>query len=427
MLINDPNPPQSNSFKKIIVSVMIASLLLGGLGGGLTTILLMKNLDKFGFLINQQNGQTVVQNVDQQKIIEQDIESETIKVVKDTSPSVVSIIISKKVKDLTGIDNSDLQEMFNFGWPFEFRMPAQDRDLSEDQGNQLREVGGGSGFIVSDDGMIVTNKHVVSDETATYTVVTNDGQKYDAQILGLDPINDLAILKIEATGLKPLTLGDSDQLEIGQTVIAIGNALAEFQNTVTRGVVSGVNRTIQAGGDDGFSETLETAIQTDAAINPGNSGGPLLNLNGEVIGINTAISQSGQLLGFAIPINEAKQVIESIKQYGKIIRPWLGVRYVVINEQMAKANDLQYNYGALIISGKTETDIAVIPGSPADKAGLVENDIILEVNGTKIDQSHSLARLLAKFAPGDEVEFKIFHKDGEKTVKVNLDQRPDGQ
>ncbi len=427
---NNPNLFKEPSAKKrfsqsVIIITLVLSLVLGSVSGGVATLLIMKNLDKFGFLIGQNNGQTAIQNVTKETIIESDLGSDTIRVVKDVQPSVVSIIISKTLKQIySSTEPTQFDQFFQFGWPFQMQQPEP--QVPKGREDDKQEVGGGSGFIVSADGLIITNKHVVVDEDATYTVVTNDGTKYEAQVLARDSINDLAVLKIEAKDLKPVTLGDSDNIEIGQTVIAIGNSLAQFQNSVTRGVVSGINRRIEAGGSQGFTEVLEEAIQTDAAINPGNSGGPLLNLKGEVIGINTAISQSGQLLGFAIPINEAKQVIDSIQKNGKIVRPFLGVRYVIIDSQISKANSLQYDYGALISQGQSPADIAVVPGSPADKAGLVANDIILEINGLKIDDSHSLARMLAKYAPGDEVELKIFHKDGEKTVKVKLTERPEG-
>ncbi|RLB87157.1 MAG: hypothetical protein DRH10_09570, partial [Deltaproteobacteria bacterium] len=227
---------------------------------------------------------------------------------------------------------------------------------------------------------------------------------------------------IEAKNLPTLELGDSDKIEIGQTVIAIGNALGEFRNTVTKGVISGIGRTITAGDSRGRSEMIESAIQTDAAINPGNSGGPIVNLAGQVIGINTAISSQGQLLGFAIPINEAKRVINSVEKYGKIVRPFLGVRYILNNPEFAKKNQLKVDYGAIIVRGETVKDFAVIPGSPADKAGLQENDIILEVNGTKIERGNSLAKLLSKYAPGDEVTLKVLSKGKEKEVKVKLEE-----
>ncbi len=425
MLFQEPQKGNKQFSPKILILVIISSLILGGAAGAGTTFLIFQNLDKLGYIVNADNGLNL-QKVESEKISLVEEDSATINVVKKASPSVVSIIISKELKDIYSSTGPNIfgDPFFQFGIPFNFPniQPQAPQSDSPDNGSQKQEIGGGTGFIISDDGLILTNKHVVADDKADYTVVTNDGQRYDAQVLAKDPINDLAVVKIEATGLTPLTLGDSDQIQIGQTVIAIGNTLSEFSNTVTRGVISGINRRVEAGGQ-GFSEVIEEAIQTDAAINPGNSGGPLLNLKGEVIGINTAISQSGQLIGFALPINEAKQVVDSIKKYGKIVRPFLGVRYVIINKQIADANKLSVDYGALIVKGSNPEDLAVVPGSPADKSGLVENDIILEVNGQKIDDNHSLARILAKSAPGDEVELKIMHDGEEKTVKATLTER----
>jgi len=416
MLFTEPKKENNNSPKIIIVTIIL-SLLIGSIAGGLASYLIWQNLDKFGFIIEGDNG-VKIEKIETVKLLEE--ESSTINVVETASPSVVSIIITKEVANNLNQFNQDLFDQFDFGWPFNFRyeQPTQ----PEEPEIEKREVGGGTGFIVSDDGLILTNKHVVIDEDAEYTVITNDGQKYPAEVLAKDTINDLALIRIEAEDLTPLGLGDSDNIQIGQTVIAIGNALSEFRNTVTRGVVSGVGRRIEAGGNNGFSEVIEQAIQTDAAINPGNSGGPLLNLNGEVIGINTAISGSGQSLGFAIPINEAKQVIDSVLEHGKIVRPFLGVRYVMINKQLAELNDISVDYGALIIKSSPEV-LAVIPGSPADKAGLEENDIILEVNGQRVDQNNSLGRVLARFNPGDEVELKILHDGDQKTIKATLTER----
>jgi serine protease Do len=420
MLFNEPKNQEKP--QRFLILVIILSMLFGGVAGGGATFLIFNNLGSFNNLVGQKNSQAVISNAN---VSQSDFDAATIDVVKKTSPSVVSIIISKKVKDLYSANSGiapDLNNFFEFGWPFNYRL--QQPELSPEEAEKKQEIGGGSGFIVSEDGLILTNKHVVIDDLAEFEVVTYDNQKYPAKVLAKDPINDLAVLKIDAKDLKPLTLGDSDKIEIGQTVIAIGNSLSEFRNTVTRGVVSGINRRVEAGGA-GISEVLEEAIQTDAAINPGNSGGPLLNLAGEVIGINTAISQSGQLIGFAIPINGAKQVIESIKETGKIVRPFLGVRYIILNKQIAEANKIAVDYGALIVKGAKPEDLAVVPGSPADKAGLVENDIILELNGEKVDDNHSLARMLAKSEPGQEVELKIWHKGEEKTVKVKLEERKD--
>ena len=416
--------PERNFSQKFLILVIILSLIFGGLAGSVSSFLIFKNAAKINNLLGFSQGQTEIgQNENNSNGNNPNtpfnLDAATIAVVKKASPAVVSIIISKDVSLIQ--NNPDFNDFFQ-GWPFEFKFETPQPSTPQAPKTEKQEIGGGSGFIVSADGLILTNKHVVADDAADYTVLTNDGKKYEAKVLAKDPTNDLAIIKIEAKDLTPLTLGDSENIEIGQTVIAIGNALGEYRNTVTRGVISGINRTVQAGGQ-GFTETLEEAIQTDAAINPGNSGGPLLNLQGEVIGINTAISQAGQLVGFAIPSNEAKQDIESIQKTGKIVRPFLGVRYVIINKQIADANKLAVDYGALISQGKTAEEIAVVPGSPADKAGLVENDLILELNGEKIDENHSLARMLAQYAPGDEVELKVWRKGDEKTVKVKLAER----
>ncbi len=342
--------------------------------------------------------------------------------VKKVQPAVVSISISKNIRSFsnrTGPNVFLFDDFFEqFGFPSQVPQPQPQPE--QPQGSQKQVVGGGTGFIITADGMIVTNKHVVSDEEAEYTVTTNDGKSYPSKILAQDPVNDFAIMKIDAKGLPTVTLGDSDAIAIGQTVVAIGNSLAQFPNTVTKGVVSGLGRRVTAGDSRGMSEVIEGAIQTDAAINPGNSGGPLVNLRGEVVGINTAVSQAGQLIGFAIPVNEAKRAIASVKKEGKIVRPWLGVRYVLLTKEIAEKNQLSVDYGALLLRGQTPTDFAVIPGSPADKVGLAENDIILEIDGATIDDDHPLSRVVARKNPGDTVTLKVLSKGKEKIVKVAL-------
>ncbi|MDA2922430.1 trypsin-like peptidase domain-containing protein [Patescibacteria group bacterium AH-259-L07] len=353
-------------------------------------------------------------------------ESMVVEVVEQASPSVVSIVVSKYVsRYYSTFPQSPYDDFFEefFGpWPFNDRFEQQRAPQEE---KQKQQVGGGTGFVISaSDKLILTNKHVVSDEEAEYTVVTNDGDTYEAEVLARDPFNDIAVLKInsEEFNLDEVVLGNSDNLKIGQSVIAIGNALGEYRNTVTKGVISGIGRRVVAGDAMGQSVVLENVIQTDAAINFGNSGGPLINLSGQVIGINTAISRAGQLIGFAIPISQAKVVVESIEKYGKIVRPFLGVRYVLINEKIAKANNLDIDYGALIVKGSRSEDLAIIPGAPADKAGLVENDIILEVNGKKITESSSLAKQIQKYQPDDEITLKILHDGEEKTVTAILEE-----
>ena len=346
-------------------------------------------------------------------------EAATISAVQKVSPAVVSIVISK---DLSQFYNRTGRNIFPFDDFFEFGFPSgqQFQQPQEPAEPRIEKVGGGTGFIITEDGFILTNKHVVSDTEAEYSVVLNDGAEYEAEVIATDPFNDIAVVKIEATDLPTVELGDSDSLQSGQTVIAIGFSLSEYQNAVTKGVVSGVDRRIRASDGSGRSEVIEEAIQTDAAINPGNSGGPLINLNGQVIGVNTAVNRSGQSLGFAIPINAAKKAIESVKKTGKIVRPMLGVRYVMINEVLVEKNDLPVDHGALILRGDQPDELAVMPGSAADKAGLVENDIILELNGNKITQENPLAREISKLSPGDEVEIMVLHRGEEEVLKVTL-------
>jgi len=340
-----------------------------------------------------QGGINLPQIIEKQKIVEKEYipqttqEEKVIKAVEEVSPSVVSIIVTKDI-------------FF-----------------------QKKRVGGGTGFIISSDGMILTNKHVVLDKEAEYSILTNNGESFPAKVLARDPIKDLAIIKIEnGNNLKPLNLGNSDNLQIGQTVIAIGNALGEFQNTVSVGVVSGLKRTVTASGG-GITELLENLIQSDAAINKGNSGGPLLNLRGEVIGVNVAMSQAAENIGFAIPINEAKRDIEQVRTLGKIVYPFLGVRYVLITKDIKQENNLSVDYGALIVRGDESGESAITPGSAAETAGLQEGDIILEFNQEKITLENSLAKIIQKYNPGDKIVLKILRKNKEKIVSVVLGER----
>jgi serine protease Do len=363
-----------------------------------------------------------------QKLIEKEYVSQTtqeettINVVKSASPAVVSIVITK---DVPIIEEYYYNPFPEFGQQFQIPQYRQ-------KGTQKQEVGGGTGFIVSDDGMILTNKHVVLDTEADYTVLTNDGKSYPAKVLARDPVQDLAVIKIDQekivnspgnfilTKFPVVRLGDSDALQIGQTVIAIGNALGEFRNTVSVGVVSGLGRSITASGG-GLSETIEDVIQTDTAINQGNSGGPLLNLKGEVVGIDTAMVQGAQNIGFAIPINKAKKDIEQIKTLGKIVYPYLGVRYVLITEKIQEDNNLLVSYGAWIIKGY-QGESAVASGSAAEKAGLKEKDIILEFNEERITVENSLAKIIMKYNPGDRVVLKILRNGKEEIIQATLDE-----
>jgi len=353
-------------------------------------------------------------------------EEATIQVVKEVSPAVVSIIISK---DVPVFEQYYINPFEEFGQPFfQFEVPQY-----RQKGTQKQEVGGGTGFIISKDGMILTNSHVVSDEEADYTVFTLDGKKYPAKVLAKDTFRDLALIEIEPEkivdgkgefNLKSFPvaeLGDSDNLQIGQTVITIGNALGEFKNTVSAGVISGLGRRVTASGG-GVVETLEDVIQTDASINPGNSGGPLLNLKGEVVGVNFAMVEQAENIGFAIPINQAKKDIKQIKTIGKISYPFLGVRYVLLTEKIQAENNLPVNYGAWIVKGGGG-EAAISPGSAAQIAGLKEGDIILEFNGEKITTENTMAKIIMKYNLGDKVTLKILREGKEKIFEVTLGER----
>ncbi len=375
-------------------------------------------------------GQALTSADDVKAVTERILETQTIftqehfvvDVVKKANPAVVSIIISKEVPKYEAyVDPNVPPNPFGDLFPgFNFSVPQYRQN-----GTEKKEIGGGSGFFVSSDGLIVSNKHVVSQKDALYTVFTNDGKKHDAKVIARDPVLDIALLKIEGRGYPSLTLGNSESLEVGQNVIAIGNALGEFRNTVSVGVVSGLARSITAGDNTGTAEVLDHVIQTDAAINPGNSGGPLLDLSGKVIGVNVAVAQGSQNIGFALPVNTIKGAIESVKLTGKIVRPYLGVRYLAITPELKEKNNLEVDYGVLVKGGGATNELAVMPGSPADKAGIVENDIILEVDRVKLDDKNSLATVIRGKNVGQKITLKILHKGEQKNIIVTLEAAKD--
>lgn len=332
-----------------------------------------------------------------QKVLNE--ESLVIDVVEQASPSVVSVGVERerRVRDIFSTPFFD---------PFGFFEDQPFRERTERE-----EASVATGFVVDSSGMIVTNKHVVTDTEAKYNIVTVDGKKLDVEKIYRDPENDLAILQVSGDGLKPLLLGDSDQLKLGQMVIAIGNALGEFPNTVTTGVVSGLGRAVVAGDPfGGFQQRLDNLIQTDAAINPGNSGGPLLNSAGEVVAVNVATTQGAQNIGFAIPINVIKESLENFNETGRFSRPFLGVKYRQISRRMALMNDVPE--GAFVVE--------VVEGTPADKAGIKADDIITEFAGEKVDEDQSLAKLIGKHKVGESVEIVVFREDKEITLQVTL-------
>lgn len=327
-----------------------------------------------------------------------DDQEATIRAINKVMPAVVSIIIMDK--QTTTLINLNTGE--------------------QTQKTETVQKGSGTGFLISADGLILTNKHVVSagnEKTAEFKIILNTGKQYYAQLIGKDPINDLAVLKIFDKNLPFVALGDSDKLQIGSTVTAIGNTLGRYQNSATKGIVSGLGRSIEASDQSGsINETLDNVIQTDAEINLGNSGGPLVNLEGNVIGVNVAIDQAGSSIGFAIPINDARPVIKSVREIGRIVRPRLGIRYHMLTPVLAQQLKLAKDSGAWI-SINEDGAPSVLAGSPADLAGLKPGDIITEINGIKIQGKTTLISIVQRYKPGDKIGLRVF-RDGEFLVLI---------
>lgn len=348
-----------------------------------------------------------------------------VKLVKNISPAVVSVIATK---DLPVIEKYFVNPFGNDEFLKQLVPPELLPQFSVPQyrqnGTEKKQVSSGTGFFVSSDGYIMTNRHVVADKSADYSIILNDGRKLTAKVLSRDPVQDVAILKVEGTGFSIVPIGDSDNINVGQTVIAIGNALGEFQNTVSLGVISGLNRSVSASSAGGEVEQLQEVIQTDAAINPGNSGGPLLNLKGEAIGINTAIAQGAENVGFALPINFAKKGLADTKEFGTIKYAFLGVRYVIINVSIKQEKNLDVDYG-ILLSKSLQGGAAVMKDSPADKAGLKEGDIILEFGGIRVDQKNSFTKLLGSKRVGEKINLKVMRGKEILNIIVILDDRPE--
>ena len=337
--------------------------------------------------------------------------SPIVELAKKVCPAVITIVISRDLPKIEGFYS------FPFG-EHQFIIPQIGKGKKE-----KTKIGGGSGFIVSSDGYIMTCSHVVGDPEADYTVILDPKHKYPAKILAKDPLIDIAILKIGGKNLPYLELGDSNQIELGETVVAIGNPLGEFEDTLSAGIISGLSRKITAyGGLPLRATSLRGLIQTDAAINPGNSGGPLVNIEGKPIGINTAMVMGAQNIGFAIPINYARKILEEVMKYGKIQRPFLGIRYFVLNKEISQANKLPVDYGALIVR-ENLGEKAIVKNSAADKAGLKEYDIILELNGEKINEENPLADTLQKYKIGEEISLKILREGKEMNAKLKLEEK----
>lgn len=385
--------------KIALVLSLLVVVVVAGFGGAISDrIFGYRILDKL--YPSKEDGQSG--SSETVKVISE--ESVVIDAVKKLSPSVVTVSIQQ-------VQRMGVQ--FNPFGPFggfeitprspRSELPSKPQDI-------------GTGFIVSSDGFIVTNKHVVGDTTGKYQVVTLAGDKFAVSRIYRDPVNDIAILKIEAgaSKLTPVEMGDSSKLQVGQMVVAIGTALGEFRNTVTKGVISGLGRGIQAGDPyQGYVEQLDDVIQTDAAINPGNSGGPLANSAGQVIGVNVAVAESGQNIAFAIPINVVRDSIENFNKTGQFSRPFLGVRYRVIDRATALMNDVPQ--GVYVQE--------VVSGSPAEKAGIEDGDIITSIDGESVkDSQKELSMVIAKKKVGDSVRVVVWRDSQTLTFTAVLEE-----
>ncbi len=288
-------------------------------------------------------------------------------------------------------------------------------------GQAYQQEGAGTGMIVSSDGYIMTNKHVIDGADEVNVVLPNGDTYENVQVMGSDPLNDVAFIKIkDVKDLPTVELGDSKTIRVGQSVVAIGNALGQYQNTVTSGIISGTGRPIVASSDgtpNGNTENLSDLIQTDAAINPGNSGGPLLNFKGQVIGINTAVASDAQGIGFSIPIGATKGLLNHLIKTGKIARAYLGVQYVSITPEVKDEYNLSVNKGDYITADRGDS---VQSGGPADKAGIKDKDIIIAVNGQPVGKVASVASLVSEYEPGDTVEITVLRDGKERTLKATL-------
>lgn len=379
----------------LVLLVLVLIVILIGLNAATQYIPGFKNAVKENAQIQQPNGEKV-------RVISE--ESITIDIVKKVGPAVVTIAGTEQ-------EQTGRQDPFEFG-PFGF-FDIPQRELGPREPQNI-----GTGFVISQDGLIITNKHVVSESGITYQIVTSNDKKYNVENIYRDPLNDIALIKINPGGdkLTVAELGDSAKIQVGQYALAIGTALGEFRSTVTTGVVSGLGRGITAGSPfEGSVERLDNVIQTDAAINPGNSGGPLLNSSGQVIGVNTAVSSSGENIGFAIPINAIKESLKNFNETGKFERAYLGVSYRTVTKDLAQLNELPE--GAYVEQ--------VIQGSPADQAGIQEGDIITEIAGQKLTETKPLATVISTKKVGDTVTLVINRNNERIEVDATLVSAPE--
>lgn len=393
-----------NRYRRTVLAVALAIILcigFGFLGGWLENNSTANTSELSGPVIAPQEQKAIT---NQSQLISA--------IAKTVGQSVVSINVTSQ----TASPNDGLGGLFGFDFG----------------GGSTTQQDAGTGIILNTSGLIITNHHVIPSGTTSVSVTLSDGTTFnDVKVVGTTNTNsnlDIAFLQIQNLNgkkLVPATLGDSSQMQVGDAVVAIGNALGQFQNTVTSGIISGHGRSVTASDESGASsENLTDLFQTDAAINPGNSGGPLVNMSGEVIGINTAIAGSAQNIGFAIPINDVKGLISSVESSGKLQQPYLGVYYIPLTKDYAYVYNLPVSNGAYIAPEQQSGHPGVVAGSPAAQAGLKEKDIITKVNGTSVNQNHSLVSLLDDHQPGDTVTLTVIRGNKTLNIKVTLGTQP---
>lgn len=382
--------------KKMTVITLFISLVAGLFGGALMMLILMT----YGSLNFTTETETKIDFA----------QADYVSAWEAASPAVISVVALK--------DLSSYYSQFSFNG-----QPVQP-DTGGD-GN-LSEVSSGTAFIVTPDGLAITNKHVVSDGDAQYVALMPDGVEYDVTVLGTDPLNDIALIQLSSSDendtkigdLPYLEFADSDEISVGEPVLAIGNALGEYSNTTTAGIISATGRSIVAASGFGSTESLVGLIQTDAAINPGNSGGPLVDMTGHVIGMNTAVDTTAEGIGFALPANDIAMVLTSYQENGRIVRPFLGVRYVMVNDGIVNRLKLDTDHGALVTGDPQAGLPAIVPDSSAADAGLQEGDIILTFGGKELNEDYTLSNAVAGYLVGEDVVLEVW-RDG-KTIEINM-------
>ncbi len=376
----------------VVLSAALVSLIFGAAGGAVTTLAILHYSDD-----GEENSQIAL-NMSEPSFSY---------AWNQAAPAVVSVVELK-----------DVSQYYNMFFMGEQQAPSADGELTQ--------VAAGTAFVISSDGLAVTNRHVVADDSGQYVAFLSDGTEVDVKVLAKDTLNDVALLQLSSDMVETYStveFGDSDIMSVGDHVIAIGNAEGEYANTTTAGIISATGRQIIAGGGMEAAKSLTGLIQTDAAINPGNSGGPLVNLSGQVIGMNTAVDSSSQGIGFAIASNEIQRVVKSYQQFGRIVRPYLGVRYMIITPALAEKNGLSVDHGAYVVADVQAGLLPVMKDSPADKAGVKEGDIILTLDGKEIGQNFDLSNAISSYSVDDTVTLEVLRDGKTINLQVKLEER----